>query len=470
MTRPDMDDKFHDECGVFAIADHSEAANHAYLGLLAQQHRGQESAGIVSAHESDLYPYRGMGKVFDVFTPQIIESLPGRSAIGHVRYSTAGASNLANAQPILTDSWRGPLALAHNGNLLHTDKLRRSLESEGAIFNSTSDTEVIQHLLARSPKQDLTEALRDVLALMRGAFSLVLLTPQCIYAARDPLGFRPLALGRLEGSWVVASETSAFDLIGAGYVRDVEPGEILLIYGQQTSSYHLPPAGRRAHCIFEHVYFARPDSRVFGRSVHISRHEMGRQLAREAPVPADIVVPVPDSGVTAAIGYSQESGIPLHMALIRNHYVGRTFIEPKQSIRNFGVKVKLNPVPELLEGKRVILIDDSIVRGTTSRKIVEMVRGAGAAEVHFRISSPPTVSPCHYGIDTPTKKELIAANKSVEEIRDHVSADSLEYLSLEGLRRSVQANGNFCSACFDESYPVPPDQSTHQPRLFALEE
>ncbi|HSR50608.1 MAG TPA: amidophosphoribosyltransferase [Acidobacteriota bacterium] len=465
-----MDDKFHDECAVFAIADHSEAANHAYLGLLAQQHRGQESAGIVSSHEGSLHPYRGMGKVFDVFTSQIIDSLPGRSAIGHARYSTAGASNLANAQPILTDSWRGPMALGHNGNLLGTDKLRRRLEAEGAIFNSTSDTEVIQHLLARSPKDDLTEALRDVLAFMRGAFSLVLMTPDRIYAARDPLGFRPLALGRLEESWVVASETSAFDLISAEYHRDIEPGEILLIQEGELASYRLPPAGRHAHCIFEHVYFARPDSLVFGRSVNTSRHEMGRQLAREAPVPADVVVPVPDSGVTAAIGYAQESGIPLHMALIRNHYVGRTFIEPKQSIRNFGVKVKLNPVPELLEGKRVILIDDSIVRGTTSRKIVEMVRGAGAAEVHFRISSPPTISPCHYGIDTPTKEELIAANKSLGEIRDHVAADSLKYLSLDGLRRSVNAQGNFCSACFDESYPIPPDHPTHQPRLFALED
>ncbi|MEE8583585.1 MAG: amidophosphoribosyltransferase [Acidobacteriota bacterium] len=463
-------DRFHDHCGVFGISQHSEAANHAYLGLLAQQHRGQESAGIVTSDGQRLYDHRGMGKVFDVFDESSLASLPGGSAIGHVRYSTAGESVLANAQPILSQSWRGQLALAHNGNLLGAGRLRRSLEADGAIFRSSSDTEVIHHLLARSPHQDLSLALHDVLSQVKGAFSMVMLACQRLYAVRDPYGFRPLCLGRLGQSYVIASETSAFDLIEAEHLRDIEPGEILLIEGQQLTSLRLPPAPRHAFCIFEHVYFSRPDSQVFGRSVHSSRSNMGKVLARESPVDADLVVPVPDSGVTAALGYAQESGLPFEMGLIRNHYVGRTFIEPRQSIRNFGVKVKLNPVKEILRGRRIVLIDDSIIRGTTSRKIVDLVRRAGAREVHLRISSPPTVSPCFYGIDTPTREELIGACKSVEEIQRFVGADSLAYLSMQGLRKAVRDEGNFCSACFDEKYPVQVSPEAVQPSLFGLEE
>ncbi len=464
-----LEDKFHDECGVFAIAGHSEAANHVYLGLLAQQHRGQEAAGIVSSDGSRLMRRRGLGKVFDVFDEACIESLAGRSAIGHVRYSTAGDGSLANAQPIISDSWRGEIALAHNGNLLGTDRLRSRLERDGAIFQSNSDTEVIQHLMARTPHEDLTDALIQVLQGLRGAYSLVMLTPRRVYAVRDPFGFRPLCLGRLDESYVVASETCAFELIGAKYLRDVEPGEVLLIEEGKLQQLRLPKAARHAHCVFEHVYFSRPDSLVFGRSISRSRFEMGRILAQESPADADIVVPVPDSGVTAALGFARESKLPFEVGLIRNHYVGRTFIEPKQSIRNFGVKVKLNPVREILEGRRIVLVDDSIVRGTTSGKIVEMVRAAGAAEVHVRISSPPTIAPCRYGINTPTKKELIASSQSLEQIRRHLGADSLAYISRNGLRRAVEDHENYCLACFDERYPIavePDEPSSVQPRLF----
>lgn len=463
-------DRFHDECGVFGIAGHSDAARHTYLGLYGLQHRGQESAGIVTSDNRQLYRARGMGHVADVFRAETLERLPGTSAIGHVRYSTAGESSMVNAQPILTESWRGPIAIAHNGNLVNARTLRHRLESEGAIFQSTSDTEVILHLLARSMVRPLETALVDVLRHVRGAYSLLLLTPRELYAVRDPYGVRPLCLGQMNGAYVVASETCVFDLIGAHYLRDVVPGEVLRINGDQLESFFLGKAPRRAHCIFEHVYFSRPDSVVFERSVHYSRHEMGRRLARECPVDADLVVPVPDSGVTAALGYARESGIPFEFGLIRNHYVGRTFIEPKQSIRHFGVKIKLNPVRELLQGRRVILIDDSIVRGTTSRKIVEMVRSAGASEVHLRISSPPTVGPCHYGIDTPTYSELIANQKSVREIEEFTTADSLGYLSLEGLRAAVDAGSDFCSACFDLAYPIEVDRPAEQGELFQLEE
>lgn len=467
----ERDEKFRDECGVFGIVDHPEASRHVYLGLYALQHRGQESAGIVSSDGEQLHQERGMGYVADVFADNNLEKLAGRTAIGHVRYSTTGGTSLVNAQPIVTESWRGPIALAHNGNLVNAGHLRQRLEEEGAIFQSTSDSEVVLHLLARSPKEDLDEALLDVLRFVRGAYSLLLLTPRQLYAVRDPFGIRPLCLGRLGTSYVVASETCAFDLIGAEYLREVVPGEVLRIQEGQIFSFTLPPGPRHAFCIFEHVYFSRPDSRVFGRSVHNSRFEMGRQLARESGVEADVVVPVPDSGVTAALGYAEESGIPFNFGLIRNHYVGRTFIEPRQSIRHFGVKVKLNPVRELLQDKRVILIDDSIVRGTTSRKIVEMVRSAGAREVHLRISSPPTISPCYYGIDTPTHRELIAVNKSVEEIRVFTNADSLAYLSLEGLKKAVSARGDFCTACFDEDYPIAVHRETAtQKRLFDVPE
>lgn len=463
-------DRFHDECGVFGIAGHGDAARHTYLGLYGLQHRGQESAGIVTSDGRQLHRARGMGYVADVFRAETLERLPGTSAIGHVRYSTSGDSTMINAQPILTESWRGPIAIAHNGNLVNAGLLRRQLEAEGAIFQSTSDTEVILHLLARSTEKPLDAALLDVFRFVRGAYSLLLLTPGDLYAVRDPYGVRPLCLGQMNGAYVVASETCAFDLIGARYLRDVAPGEILRINGRQVESLYLGRASRRAHCIFEHVYFSRPDSLVFERSVHHSRHEMGRRLAQECPVEADLVVPVPDSGVTAALGYARESGIPFEFGLIRNHYVGRTFIEPKQSIRHFGVKVKLNPVRELLQGRRVILIDDSIVRGTTSRKIVEMVRSAGAAEVHLRISSPPTVGPCHYGIDTPTYSELIANQKTVQEIERFTTADSLGYLSMEGLRAAVGAGGDFCSACFDLAYPIPVQRPAEQGELFQIED
>ena len=466
LNRELKSDKFHDECGVFGIASHKEAARHAYLGLYALQHRGQESAGIVSTDGSRLFHQKGVGHVADVFTDEALASLKGTSAIGHVRYSTTGSSSLANAQPIISESWRGPVALGHNGNLVNSQRIRQQLEREGAIFQTTSDTEVVLHLLARSQIEDLDQALQEVLRQIQGAYSMLLQTPETLYAIRDPYGVRPLCLGRLDGSYTVASETCAFDLIGGEYIRDVVPGEILKIKEQQLESFFLAPAPRQAHCIFEHVYFARPDSRVFDRSVHLSRYQMGRRLAREAPVEADLVVPVPDSGVTAALGYADESGIPFQFGLIRNHYVGRTFIEPKQSIRHFGVKIKLNPVKELLQGKKVILIDDSIVRGTTSRKIVEMVRSAGALEVHVRITSPPTISPCYYGIDTPTHEELIGANKTVEEIREFTEADTLAYLSIEGMKKAVSDDNNFCSACFDVQYPIAISHETPQKHLF----
>ena len=466
MNRKPEGDSFHDECGVFAIASHKEAARHTYLGLYALQHRGQESAGIISTDGDTVFNHKGLGHVADVFTDDVLASLAGTSAIGHVRYSTTGSSSLANAQPIISESWRGPIALAHNGNLVNSPRLRRQLESEGAIFQTTSDTEVVLHLLARSPIEDLDQALQEVFRQIQGAYSMLLLTPGTLYAIRDPYGVRPLCVGRLNGSYTIASETCAFDLIGGKHLRDVVPGEILKIKDRQLESFFLPTASRQAHCIFEHVYFARPDSQVFERSVHLSRYQMGRLLAREGPVEADLVVPVPDSGVTAALGYAEESGIPFQFGLIRNHYVGRTFIEPRKSIRHFGVKIKLNPVKELLQGKKVILIDDSIVRGTTSRKIVEMVRSAGAMEVHLRISSPPTVAPCYYGIDTPTHEELIGNNKTLEEIRTYTEADTLAYLSLEGMKEAVSDQKDFCSACFDLQYPIAISQETPQKHLF----
>ncbi|HRR25484.1 MAG TPA: amidophosphoribosyltransferase [Acidobacteriota bacterium] len=462
------DDHFRDECGVFAIVGHPEAASLTYLGLYGLQHRGQESAGIVSSDGERLYRARGVGYVADVFDKETLRGLPGHMAIGHVRYSTTGSTGAVNAQPILTESWRGPTAVAHNGNLVNASNLRHLLEREGAIFQSTSDTEVILHLLARSRTPDLQKALIETLREVRGAYSLVLLTPRALYVARDPYGVRPLCLGQFNDAWVVASETCAFDLIAAQYVREIRPGELLRIENGDCFESTIATAPRRAYCIFEHVYFSRPDSLVFERSVQLSRCEMGRQLAREHPIEADVVVPVPDSGVPAALGYAQESGIPFDMALIRNHYVGRTFIEPRQSIRHFGVKVKLNPVRQSLADKRVILIDDSIVRGTTSRKIVQMVRAAGAREIHLRISSPPTIGPCYYGIDTPTHSELIANNKTLEEIREFTTADTLAYLSLDGLRRAVDADSHFCTACFDREYPIPISHLSRQQDLFDL--
>jgi len=453
-------DKLHEECGVFALYGHPEAANLVYLGLYALQHRGQESAGIASSDGRKIHSLRNMGHVADIFTPDVLNQLPGELAIGHTRYSTAGETSLKNAQPLSVACNKGQVAVAHNGNLTNAIELRRELEEDGSIFQSTSDTEVILHLVARSRERTLSGALRDALLQIEGAFSLVFLAQDRIIVARDPHGFRPLAMGRLElpdgrEATVFASETCAFDLIGATYVNDVEPGEMVIVGPEGTTRERYTPPQVRAHCVFEHVYFSRPDSIVFGKPVAQSREMMGRLLAREHPADADVVVPVPDSGVASAIGYAAESGIPYRQALIRNHYVGRTFIEPSQAIRDFGVKLKLNPVRHLLEGRRVVLVDDSIVRGTTSRKIVRMVRNAGAREVHLRISGPPTVSPCYYGVDTPSQRELIAANNTVEEIRQFVEADSLAYLSLESLSKAVDdANDNFCYACYTGRYPT----------------
>jgi amidophosphoribosyltransferase len=393
--------------------------------------------------------------VQEVFTPEAMQHLPGSAAIAHTRYSTAGDNVLINAQPIMIDCNKGKLALGHNGNLTNALELRRKLEHRGSIFQTTSDTEVIVHLIARSNARNLPGALAEALNQVEGAYSLLLLTRDEMYAIRDPRGFRPLILGRIDGAWVVASETCAFDLIDAEYVREIEPGEMVRISRSGVESIRFAPEKQHQYCIFEHVYFSRPDSVIFGRPVNQSREELGRLLAREHPVQADIVTPVPDSGVPAAVGYAAESGIPFRMALIRNHYVGRTFIEPEQAIRDFGVKLKLNPVRRMLEGQRVVLVDDSIVRGTTSRKIVRLVRDAGATEVHVRISCPPTISPCYYGVDTPRRDELIAAHQSVEEIRKFLGADSLGYLSLESLRASVEdTEGKFCTACYTGSYPT----------------
>ena len=449
------DDHFHDHCGVFGILGHAEAAKMTYLGLYALQHRGQESAGIASSDGVQLHVHKSMGHVQEIFTPAVISKLPGESAIGHTRYSTAGDTVLTNAQPVVIDCNKGKLALGHNGNLTNAIELRKKLEHRGSIFQTTSDTEVIVHLIARSNARNLSGAIADALNQVEGAYSLLLLTPDEIFAIRDPRGFRPLAIGRLNGSWVAASETCAFDLIDAEYVRDVEPGEMVRISRSGLESIRFAPEKQNQFCIFEHVYFSRPDSVVFGKPVHETRERLGRLLAPDPPVEADIVVPVPDSGVPAAVGYAAESGIPFRMGLIRNHYVGRTFIEPSQAIRDFGVKLKLNPIRRMIEGKRVILVDDSIVRGTTSRKIVRLVREAGAIEVHVRISCPPTISPCYYGVDTPRREELIAANNSVEEIRQYLGADSLGYVSLPSLRAAVQDNkGNFCTSCYTGSYPT----------------
>jgi amidophosphoribosyltransferase len=456
-------DKFRDECGVVAIHQHPEAETLAYLGLHALQHRGQESAGIVSSDGMSLHIHKSMGLVADIFTEKKLSRIRGTLAIGHTRYSTTGDSALLNAQPIMVQSNKGMIALAHNGNLTNAQEIRGRMEAQGSIFQTSSDTEVIVHLIAQSREHTLPEAMADALRRVEGAFSLVMISPDRIFAARDPRGFRPLAMGRIpaqgdrnQDTIVFASETCAFDLVGATYEREVKPGELVIVGPEGVISRFYASALPQSSCIFEHVYFARPDSRVFGRPVQESREELGRQLAREAPADADLIVPVPDSGVTAAMGYAAESGIPLRFGLIRNHYVGRTFIEPQQSVRDFGVKLKLNPVRSLLEGKRIVLIDDSIVRGTTSKKIVRMIRNAGAKEVHMRISCPPTISPCFYGVDTPRKKELIAANNSVEEIRKYIGADSLAYLSIGGLKRACHdgEKTTYCTACYTGQYPT----------------
>ena len=450
-----LTDKFRDECGVFGIFGHAESARLTYLGLYALQHRGQESCGITASDGDELRAERAMGLVSDVFDAETLNRLPGTSAIGHVRYSTSGEVSVREAQPFLVACQHGQVAVCHNGNLPFATEERKRLEQEGAIFSSTSDTEVVLHQIARSRAASIVEAIPEVLCETEGAFSMLFLTPESLIAVRDPRGFRPLALGRLGDAWVIASETCAFDLIDAVYVRDIEPGEMLVIDAAGLHSSHPLPLRPHSFCIFEHVYFARPDSVIFAHSVNESRHKLGKRLAIEHPADADIVVPVPDSGVAAAIGYAAQSKINFRFGLVRNHYVGRTFIEPEQSIRSFGVRIKLNPVRDLLAGKRVVLIDDSIVRGTTSKKIVRMVREAGAAEVHMRVSCPPTLSPCFYGVDTPNKSDLIAAQKSVDEIRRFIEADSLGYLSLEGM---LEATGfspdESCVACWTGRYPT----------------
>jgi amidophosphoribosyltransferase len=483
-----MFDKFKEECGVFGVLGHVDAARIAYLGLYALQHRGQESAGIatVSADRTvsetnigaavgssgageliiapatpQIHVEKEMGHVAEIFTHDRLMRLPGDTAIGHVRYSTAGGSMLCNAQPLVASTSKGPIALAHNGNLINGAEIRQSLEASGSIFNTMSDTEVIVHLIARSREANLERALVDALSQVRGAYSIALLAPGRIYAARDPYGFRPLVVGRLDDALVVSSETCAFDLIGAQTIREIRAGEVVVIEcgepAPRLRTVHQFPSEREARCIFEHVYFARPDSVIFGSNVAEVRKRFGAQLARDHAVDADVVVPVPDSGVFAALGYARESGIAFEFGLVRNHYVGRTFIEPAQSIRDFGVKVKLNAVQELVAGKRVVLVDDSIVRGTTSRKIVRMLKNAGAREVHMRISSPPTTGPCYYGIDTPQRRDLIAAAKSVDEIRAYIGADSLGYLSEEAMlaaMREQNARDLYCTACFTGKYPV----------------
>lgn len=448
-------DKLHEECGIFGVFGHTEASTLTQLGLFALQHRGQEACGIVSSDGNEMYQYREVGLVADVLNPAVLSTLPGRSAIGHTRYSTAGKNTLDEVQPFSVTCQHGKVAVCHNGNLPFAEARRRELERDGAIFSSTSDTETILHGIARTAAKDVVEAITKVLKTTEGAYSLLFLTPECLIAVRDPRGFRPLVLGQKDGAWCVASETCAFDLIDAKYVREVEPGEMLII--DETGMQSVSPLETKAAavCTFEHVYFSRPDSIIFGKSVNESRHKMGKQLALEHPVEADLVVPVPDSGVAAAIGYARQSQINFRQAIIRNHYVGRTFIEPSQSIRSFGVRLKLNPIKDLIDGNRIVLVDDSIVRGTTSKKIVEMVREAGAKEVHMRISCPPTAHSCYYGVDTPHRQDLIASRMSVEEIADHIGVDSLGFLSLEGMLDSIGVSEErACAACWSGKYPI----------------
>jgi amidophosphoribosyltransferase len=450
---------FRDECGVFGIWPMPEASRQAYLGLYALQHRGQEAAGICTRAEGRLHLHKDKGLVADIFDQDTLDLLPGDAAIGHTRYSTTGGNVASAAHPFLVEGRFGQLALCHNGNLTNTEALRQKLIRRGQVFSSPSDSEVILALINHASAQNLEEALVEALKQVEGAYSILMLTEDKFIAVRDPRGFRPLAMGRLGEATVFASETVPFDLLGAEYIREVTPGEVLIMDAQGMRALFPHPPVRPKPCVFEHVYFSRPDSLVYGLSVMATRREMGRLLARRCPVQADLVVPVPDSGVSAALGFAEASGLPFDFGLIRNHYVGRTFIEPKQSIRSFGVKVKLNPVRELLRGKRVVLVDDSLVRGTTSRKIVQMVRGAGAAEVHMRISSPPTTHSCFYGIDTPSREHLLAASRDVEQIREFIDADSVGYLALEDLHAAMgdRDGQGFCYACFTGEYPVVPD-------------
>jgi amidophosphoribosyltransferase len=448
-------DKFKEECGIFGIYGHAEASTLTQLGLFALQHRGQEACGIVSSDGSELHQFRSIGLVADVLNEDVLEKLKGASAIGHTRYSTAGKSTIKEVQPFSVTCQHGRIAICHNGNLPFAAQKRDELERAGAIFSSTSDTETILHSIARCAAPNAIEAVKKVMRETEGAFSLLFLTPDALIAVRDARGFRPLVLGKLKDAWCVASETCAFDLIDAEYVREIEAGEMLVISEKGLTSLRPFEEKQKSVCAFEHVYFSRPDSIIFGKSVNQSRHQMGKQLAIEQPADADVIVPVPDSGVAAAIGYARQSGINYRQAIIRNHYVGRTFIEPSQSIRSFGVRLKLNPIRDLIKDRRIVLVDDSIVRGTTSKKIVQMVREAGAREVHMRISCPPTISPCYYGVDTPRKADLIAAQMSVEEVCRYIEADSLGYLSMEGMLKAIGFEENSaCVACWNGKYPT----------------
>jgi amidophosphoribosyltransferase len=465
-----MLDKFHDECGVVGVYGHPDAANLAYLGLYALQHRGQESAGIAASNNGKMHLEVGMGLVADVFSDVRLKKLPGNIAIGHNRYSTTGGSRIKNAQPCLIEYAGGTMAMGHNGNLVNASEIRKKLGAEGAIFQSTNDSEVIVHLMAQSRRNLFVDRAVVALSQVKGAYSIVLMSENELIAARDPQGFRPLCLGKLDGAYIVASESCVMDLLEAEFIREIEPGELILINQFGMKSFHPFPKTATKQCVFEHIYFSRPDSYLFGQSVYSVRKLMGRALAREKPVEADVVVPVPDSGVISAMGYSEESEIPFQMGLIRNHYVGRTFIEPQSQIRNFGVKIKLNAVKPVIEGKRVIIIDDSIVRGTTSKKIVRMLREVGAKEVHVRISSPPTTHSCFYGIDTPTKGELIASNLDIGQTCEYLGADSLHYITLEKMLEIFgEQKDDFCAACFDGRYPVDvtgSDGSNNQLDLF----
>ena len=465
-----MLDKFHDECGVVGVYGHPDAANLVYLGLYALQHRGQESAGIAASSNGKMHLEVGMGLVADVFSDVRLKKLPGNIAVGHNRYSTTGVSKVKNAQPCLIEYSGGTMAMGHNGNLVNASEIRKELGVAGAIFQSTNDSEVIVHLMAQSRRNSFVDRAVAALSQVKGAYSIVLMSENELVAARDPQGFRPLCLGKLDGAYIVASESCVMDLVEAEFIREIEPGELILINQFGVKSFYPFQKAPTKQCVFEHIYFSRPDSYLFGHSVYSTRKLMGKALAREKPVEADVVVPVPDSGVISAMGYSEEAKIPFQMGLIRNHYVGRTFIEPQSQIRNFGVKIKLNAVKPVIEGKRVIIIDDSIVRGTTSKKIVRMLREVGAREVHVRISSPPTTHSCFYGIDTPTKGELIASNMDIDQTCKYLGADSLHYISLEKMLEIFgEQKDDFCAACFDGRYPVDvtgSDGSTKQLGLF----
>ncbi len=449
-----------EECAVFGIWNDPEAGRMTYLGLYAQQHRGQESAGIVTLNGESHINHKGLGLVGDVFQEEDLQKLKGNAAIGHVRYSTTGINYLSNAQPLTAQLHKGPVAIAHNGNIVNAHNVREKLIQQGAIFQGTNDTESLLHLLARHSDENIIRSLKKSVLDYEGAYSLVVLTQNKLIAMRDPQGFRPLVLGSKkldsgEMSYVVASETCAFDLIGAQFEREIEPGEIFWVDEKGTHSERFSESPKKSQCVFEHVYFSRPDSVVFGESVYEARKSMGATLFKEDHVDADLVIPVPDSGVPAAVGYAQASKLPFELGIIRNHYIGRTFIQPSQNIRSFGVKIKLNPQKKVLQGKRVIVIDDSLVRGTTSKKIISLLRQAGAKEVHFYVASPPTMGPCYYGVDTPKRQQLIAAEKSRDEIRDYIGADSLVYLSVEGLMKSVNGSKEtYCAACFDGDYPT----------------